>query len=522
MTNLANQAYRQKLIQSIESEDNRARKQWSLRQFEVQNGRIQQYVKENLESQLYEETVREMPIVSSINIQARVVGAKATIYKKPAERTFTNLVEGSDQEEKLRLIYKDMKADMRLNKMNKNYIYQEQSIGMVVPINKMLKLRVLLMHQIDAIPDPNDPESSKGYILSVFDRENYIQLYQDKKERDPATGNVGRSVSSSASPSSAESQEVSTEYDFKRYVQRYIVWDNEYNFMMNGAGEAIDPLTGEPSNDLEIFSPLLDEGIMPFFEVARDKDFEYFVRAGNALTDFTIQFNERQSDLANNMKMNGYAVGILKSPSDLRPQNMVIGHSQLVHLPTDNPDADVDFKFASPNSNISEISDANDRMLNYFITSEGLGGEVVNSRGETERSVSGVDRFLKAVQKMEAHQDDYEVFRCAETDLYNIVKAWLRVLNGTDMLDQKYQIPNLDPESEVMVKFHQPEMMQTEKDKLDNIERKIDLGVMSQKEALMELRSITDKSEADKILKEIESHSEASDEEESDAETEES
>ena len=156
--------------------------------------------------------------------------------------------------------------------------------------------------------------------------------------------------------------------------------------MMNGLGEVIDPDTGEADSSIDIESPLASEEIMPFFEVARDKDFEYFVRSGNALTDFTIQFNSRLSDLANNIKMNGYAVAILKTPSSVKPSDITVGHSRIVHLPTDDPDLEVDFQFTSPQSNISEISDANDRFLNYFVTSEGLGGDVVNSSGETEKA----------------------------------------------------------------------------------------------------------------------------------------
>ena len=47
MLDLTKQADRMKLAQSIESDPNKARKQWSQIQFEVQSGRIQQYVKEN-------------------------------------------------------------------------------------------------------------------------------------------------------------------------------------------------------------------------------------------------------------------------------------------------------------------------------------------------------------------------------------------------------------------------------------------------------------------------------------------
>ena len=494
--NLINLTDRVKLIGSINSENNKSRKQWSLRQFNINGGRIQQYVKESLQGQLAHSTVVEMPIVSSINVQKAVTDKKATIYKKRPSRVFTEVTE--EQQATLELIYKDMKADMKLNKANKNFIYQDQTIGMIVPKDGKLVMRVFAMHQIDAIVDDEDPESAKGYVLSVFDRTEYEELENSRKEKDTATGVTGRSVQSTATQDNDYT--VAEKYQFQKYVERYIVWTKEYNFMMNGLGEVIDPETGEASNEIDITSPLASEGIMPFFEVAREKDFEFFVRPSNALTDFTIQFNERLSDLAMNQKMNGYAVAILKSPSTLKPQNLVVGHSQLVHLATDDPDADVDFSFASPNSNISEISDANDRFLNYFITSEGLGGDVVNSKGETKEATSGIDRFLQAIQKIEAHQDDYEAFRCAEDDIYRIIKAWLRVLTGDKQLDAKYQIANIPEESEVEVDFYKPEMMQTQTELISNIREQLELELMSRKEAIMELREITDDDKAQEIL----------------------
>ena len=499
--NLLNQSDRVHLLGSINSENNKSRKQWSLRQFNVNGGRIQQYVKESLRGQLAPSTVVEMPIVSSINVQKAVTDKKATIYKKRPTRVFTEVSE--DQQETLDLIYRDMKADMKLNKANKNFIYQDQTIGMIVPKNGKLIMRVFAMHQIDAIVSNDDPESADGFVLSVFDRTEYDELESYRKEKDVATNESGRSVRSTATQDGDHT--VGEKYQFQKYIEKYIVWTKDFNFMMNGLGEVIDPETGEASSEIDITSPLGSENIMPFFEVAREKDFEYFVRPSNALTDFTIQFNTSLSDLAMNQKMNGYAVAILKSPSTLKPENLVVGHSQLIHLATDDPDAKVDFEFASPNSNISEISDANDRVLNYFITSEGLGGDVVNSKGETKEATSGIDRFLQAIQKIEAHQDDYEAFRCAEDDVYKIVKAWLKVLTGDKQLDKKYQVPNISEDSEVEVEFYRPEMMETRTETIANIEKQLDLGLMSKKEAIMELREITDEDKVQEILKTIDS-----------------
>jgi len=127
MPNLATIEGRLDLIASINDENNKARKQVSLKQSEVDGGRIQQSVKEYLRGELHLETVKEMPIVSSINVQSAITDKKATVYKKRPDRRFTDVSE--EQEEVLNKIYKDMKLDQKLNRMNRNYVYQDQSIG---------------------------------------------------------------------------------------------------------------------------------------------------------------------------------------------------------------------------------------------------------------------------------------------------------------------------------------------------------------------------------------------------------
>jgi hypothetical protein len=498
MINLLDQAQRFKLIADMNSENNKARKQWSLRSSEVSGGRMEQYVKERLLGELDNSSVKEMPIVSSINIQKAICDKKATIYKKKPTRRFTETTpEATDT---INLIYKDMKLDMKLNKSNKNYIYQDQSIGMIVPKNGKLIARVMKMHQIDVVPSASDPETAEMYILSAFDRTLYIQHDTDKADYDTATGYHGRSVRSTAAED--QSLEIAEKYQFQKYVEKYIVWSKEYHFMMNGLGEVINPATGEmfeQGEDIDISNPI---GMLPFFEVAKDKDFEYFVRSSNALTDFTIQFNTQLSDMANNIKMNGYAVGVLKAPSDMMPQNITVGAAMMLKLPTDNPDAETDFEFTSPNSNISEISEAIDKFLNYFVTSEGLGGSVVNSRGDSEKASSGIDRYLMMLSKIEAHLDDYEMFRCAEHDIYEIIKQWQLALAGSDQLMDKYKV-SIPVDSELEIDYYKPEMIETESEKLTNIEKKMDLELMSKKQAVMELHGIEDEEKAQDLLDEI-------------------
>ena len=494
---------RSKLIQSLNSENTKARKQWSLRSSETYGGRFDQYVREYLEGQFYKESVKEMPIVSSINLLKRIADKKATIYNKPPERIYSEL--SDDQLDTMNLVMRDMKANQKLNQSNKSYVYQGQSIGQIVPKGGKLCCRVFKMHQIDAIPDLEDPEYAKGFIISVFDRANYIEKAYEDSRIDTATGVRPDSMRSSASE--LYDNELADDYQYKKYIEKYIVWIKQegdiYNFMMNGVGEVIDPDTGEPSDDVDIVSPLSQEGILPFFEVAREKDFEYFVRPSNTLTDFTIQFNASLSDLNNNMKMNGYAVGILKAPSELQPEVQVIGPAMLMKLPTDDPDKEVSFEFASPRSSIGEISEAIDKSLNYFTTAEGLGSEVVNSSGQSEKYASGIDRFIASVSRVEAHQDDYDRYRDAEDKIFEIVLAWQRVLANSDTLDPKYKLGLVNEDAAIDVKYHQPEMIQTEGEMLLNFKEKIDLGIMSKVDAIMKMTGVEDRDKAKEMLQDI-------------------
>jgi hypothetical protein len=494
---LGAQENRIKAIQSIKSENTRSRKQYAFRSSETQGGRFKQYVKEHLRSQFFTESVREMPIIASINIQKAIVNKKATIYKRSAKRSWTNV---SDMQfEGLTRIYSDLELDKKLNSANKIYCYQDQVIGMIVPKGGKYICRVFRMHQIDAIPDYEDPESAQGFIISAFDRTDHIDMYQDRPEIDTATGFRPRSLRSSSSQ--YQPNEVADEWQFKKFTEKYIVWDRKYHFMMNGLGEVLDPETGEPSNDVDISNPL--NGMLPFFEVSQDKDFEFFVRPSNTLTDFTVEFNSALSDLQNTMKMNGYAVGVLKAPSELQPEGQVVGAAMLLKLPTDNPEAVVDFQFVSPNANIGEISSAVDRLLNYFTTSEGMGSEVINSGGETKQFSSGLDRFISMVNRIEAHQDDYEKFRKAEVQVYDIIKAWNDALSSSNLIGPEYKLGKLPSDSQVDVIFHQPEFIQTEAEKLEVIDRKLGLGLISQIEAIMQDRGLQSYDEAQAIKDEI-------------------
>jgi hypothetical protein len=498
MLNLLNQVDRLNLIRQIKTSNNIERKNESVKQSNIVSGKIKQYVIDDLRKQFFEQSIREMPVISSINIAKRIVEQKSSIYKKEPNREFIKVTDV--QKETLNLIYKDMKINSRMNHANKNLNTQDQTFLMCLPKDGKLILRNLKLHQLDVIPEANDPETAFAYIVSAYDKEDVEHDMFDRLQA--ATGVTPKSETNLGVYIQDGKLDIANEMDYKKIADRYVVWTKELNFIMNGHGEILDPETGEVNNAVDISSPLKEYGIMPFVDVSRVKEFEFFVNVDSNKTDFTVEFNTALSDLSNVCKMNGYAVGVLKAPSSMQPENMVVGATMLLKLNTDNADSEVDFKFTNPSSNISEISDAVDKRLNYFITTEGLDSSAVNAQGQSKTYSSGTERFLSMIQKAEASQEDFELMKEAENQLYQIITAWCNVLTGTETLDKKYHTGKLNLESEMKISYQRPEIVQTEQEKFEFYNAQIERGFESKVSSLVKMNNWT-REEALAYLKQV-------------------
>ena len=494
MINLMNQDDRVHMIQEIKRPFNIDRKAQSMYRSDIQNGKIKPYILDELRKQLFDSSVQEMPIVSTINIQKRVVSKKACVYSEGVTRTFEGVTD--TQAETILKIYEDGNANTELNKCNKKLVYENQTLLGIFPRNKKIIFKKYELSQVDAFPETLDPESAKIIVISVFDKEVVTQT--DASIQNTATGEVPtKDLFQGDKP--GEDSEISSDETYKRSLERYIVWSKKHHFLMNGDGEVLDLLDEDEKPFVEVteqqlLSPIREYGVIPFIDISREKDGQFWNESGSSLSDFTVQFNSMLSDLANNAKMNGYAVGVLKAPSDLQPETMVVGASMIIKLKTDNgKDQEVDFKCASPESSIEEISDSIDKLLNYFITTEDLDSSAINSKGVAKTFSSGYEKFLAMIEKREATREDYNLFKESEEGpMFNVVRAWANVLTGTETLDKKYHTGVIALEATCDVDYANANTILTDKEKIDNAKGRNDLGLESRVTMLMKLDGLTE------------------------------
>lgn len=476
---------RLKLIKDIESSENKARVAESIRQVEIFNDRIYEHVYERLIRRFSEQTVIEMPIVSSINLSRRIAKQEASIYRNPPAREWSNLTE--QQEEVVRRIYSAMAIDSKLMASNESFKLQNQNHVMVIPKNGRLCMRVLRNHHLDSI-DSDDPETAAGYVITQRDKNDFRR---NRKHNRGGAGQRGRYDSWTDMEGNFTDEVIGDDDDFKKNLNRHLVWTPEYNFIMNGKGEII-------SGD-DVVNPI---GIIPIVDISIEKDYEYWVRQGDSLSEFTVEHNELMSFISQVVLMEGFSQAYMISDEDLIPNTVQIGPNFLLKLPMkEGSSVRPEFGYASPKADINASISFAESKLSQFLTSRGLDPKIVSGKGEARTATSGIDRLLQMIEQFEASRSDFDTYEAAEQKIWKLVKAWHNTAIGKGLLDPEYTSTLIPEDSELSIKFSGPEMVQSQSDKIDMWTKRIEAGEASVVDMIMDLRGIESTDEAIEVLK---------------------
>lgn len=453
---------RTQVINEIKSYENIERKKASMKDYEVYNDNAEPYVFEEIQHQLSVKTAQQMNIISNLNIAKCVVNKEANIYTEEPTRSYDDISE-SDKEVLLKL-YKECGFNSILSKANKYYKLRNQTFIQVLPRDGKVALRVLHGHNIDVVPDAENPEVAFAYVISSFDKQYWKVRGKDEKNTWDGTN-----------------QKIAEADDYKARLEKYQVWTKDFVFTMNGKGELVGEYLENPLK------------MLPFVDVAKDKDFEFFIRIGQALTDFTIDFNVVWSDLMYTTRLQGYSIGVLSGDPKLKPDTMTIGANKLLFLPVNpnNPESKLSFDFKNPTPNIEGQLKAIESLISTFLTTRGLDSKTINTNNGSNSYSSALERLMAEISQFKSSKEDFDLFKVVEQKLHKIVTTYLSILTGTPMLDPEYNVSSSIVSSELSVVFKSPEMLETISEKITNEKAKVDLGISDRTQALMTIEGIT-------------------------------
>ena len=479
---------RKQVVQEINAEENQSRKREHQKRFDVYRERQDAYLMQRLEREFNTTTVSQMRKIFSVNLTTRIIDEMSSIYNVDPEREFgSDLGRELRESELLQLnnLYDYCKVNQELRKANKFYNLHDQGALMVVPDKQgSIKVKAIPPIHYDVIPDCDNVEKAYAYILNVWDFDTHKTVRGNSSE--PTQLNSYRQ-------NDRVDQSIADDNDRKKYLERYVVWTDELHFTMNGHGEII----GEP-----IANPI---GRLPFIDVATDKDFQFFVRRGTSVVDFALDFGLILSDTANTIRLQNYSQAIMTSEKP--PQDLVVGPNHVLWLPLDpnNPGATPTFTFASPSPDISGSLEFAEMILRMFLSSRGIDPATITGGGGAKSFSSGVERLLAMLDKFEATRSDYGLFKDVEQDVFNLLVAWsneFQSVSGEGELDASLRNGVIGDDVYLDVKYNEPVAVQTKQEVEDSVIKLMGEGLLSRREAIMELRQVSEEV-ADKILMDI-------------------
>ena len=470
---ILNKSDRTNYIDEINSNENRFRRQEHFKRREVYNGRVASFLYDKLIEEFTQKTISEMRQITSINLCKKIVDELASIYRKEPNRNWTELREGQDEE--ITRAYADFAVNREFKRANRLFELHGQCTIKVVPKNGMLCPKALSPHQYDVIPDDDDPTEAKGYVISALDRSIfYRDVLVPSREQ-----NVGNSFN----------EKIADVDDYAGQKDKYVFWTKDYHFMCDRSGEIIDDVMENPI------------GMLPFIEIASDRDFEFWSRAGSDITEFQLEFLKVLSDHFNVLKLQGYSQAVITSEE--APEFFTVGPNHVLHL-KQRPDATQTprFEFVTPSPDMSASLESLELMIRTFLSSRGLNSGTIASRQSGESFSSGLERLLAMLEKFEASADSIDQFKLVEGDYYELFKKWQMASSNNDLLKDEYKVGNISEESEVEIRYHEPEMIQTQKEREDSAIRLLDQGLMSRKQAIAAIYDVTEK-KAEEIMADI-------------------
>ena len=491
-------ADRQKIIGEIKGEENKQRKEQSLKAFEIFKSRQKDFIIEKLREEFTENTVKNMRKVTSINLTPRVISEQAAIYRDKPERTFED---ASDSEkEQLENLYKLSKANVKFKKSNTYYKLQSQCAIQVIPKKGIIDKRVLMPHHYDVVTDPRDPEDAKVYVINILDKSRLLDSIQAPEKVSKLQGNT-----TNTNLRDGVDQKIGDAEDFKAELERMVWWSDGWNFTTNGKGFLIDPETDKKVLFLPPEQMVNSLGELPFVDVALMKDFEFWVREINNVVPFTEEFGVLLSDTSDINRLQGYSQCVITSEKP--PGQFVLGPHRVIHLPQ-NPDPgtkDPVFAFETPNPNLNASLELLSVYLRLFLSANNNDPGAISGTVQADKSSSGIDHLLSMIEKFSSSKDDMDLFQDIEQQVFRLMVKWSNLLQGVKGgLELKPELQNglISDAVTLSVKFAEPAMIQTASEKIDADIKLVTAGMKSKIEAIMEQREIGE-DEAKEVLKKI-------------------
>lgn len=470
---ILNQDVRLAIIKHIRSNENRMRKDEAFKRYQCYKDHVANYVEDALLKQFDTDTVREMSYcISNLGIVRKVIDKLARVYKYGVKREVlddeagTEAIQTAEKECNVNECFKKTNRILKLNKncvqyiLPKNYDMQGET--------KTIKPMVLPPYLYDAIPSEDDETRAMAYVLSDY------EPYREP-ERITKTGIVATQTPANHSKNVIElpvysSGDVQGGKPDDEKMQ-FIFWTENYHFTCDAKGNII-------STDIE--NPI---HMMPLVNYAEDQDGEIYAEGGGDLTRGAILINSMISNINHIAITQGYGQVVMSGKN--LPRNMKVGPNKIVLLEYQEGEPTPTFEFATANPPLDQLRALVEMYVALLLTTNNLSTSGVSTSMQGGVAFpSGIAMMIDKAESMEDVEDQRQIFIDNEQKFWDIFAAWHRVLKSQGVLCEELAQVDFPEQLQVSVQYERPKAIETDKERLEVMKLKQELGLISKLDML--------------------------------------
>lgn len=508
---ILNPDVRKQIIAEIEGNENKARKHEAFKRYQVYKDETDYFVIQMLLKQFSEDTVREMSYaISNISLTRKVIDKLARVYASGVDRTLDN----DADTEKLNELEKELEFDSNMKTLNRYLKLQRNTALYVKPCLELeddgsekykIRLNPLSPYLYDVVEDYYDRKEPMVYILSNYDIDGSYYTNLDAGSAAVRFGGISSPV---IKPSKGDGtdQAIADEKEDEgkdQQTKQYVWWSDKYHFTTQGA-DIIDTATGQvievtSIDDTRILNPIEEK---PFVNFAVDQDNSFWAKGGKDLTNGSITVN---SLITNYHHIGVYtSFGQMVMTGKKLPKQVPIGPTTIIQLEYEEGEPVPTFDFKNSGAPLIDLMKMVEMYVAMLLTTNNLSTSGVSTQleGSQGGAVSGIALMIDKAESMEDVQDQRQIFIDNEPEIWDLVNKWLMYYSADGSLCEDFEGLVLPEDFELKLEFREPQSIMSEKEKLENIEKRKTIGLNTMVELIkMDQPSLEDKQAEEKLAK---------------------
>lgn len=507
---------RKKIIEEIEGTENKRRRSRAYKWHEIWKNKSKRFVRDLLARFLDMDTVQEMEYsLSNISIARKIVDKLAKVYANGVIRKFDDPV----NTEALACLEDKLEINMQMKTANKLLKLLRNAVLYIKPVmfldkegNQKWRPAWVPMssHLYDVIEMENDRTKPMVFILSNFERSEFDAFVGGDRVGELAAQHK-ISSNTSAFPGDGIDQKIADKKEDEGETNKgrvYIWWTDKYHFTTKGS-EIIDPETGLPPlfkdgqniNDF-ILNPI---GQKPFVDLHIDQEGHYWAEGGDDLIDGDLLVNSMLSNYHHIGVTQGYGQLVLMGTN--LPNTIKLGPNKTINLSTTGEEggnaSKTEAKFITADPPLDALSRQVEMYVALLLTTNNLSTSGVQSKlSGGIMAPSGIAIALDKSESLEDVKDQRDIFLKGEKRAFKITAEWLQFFDEENILADGFAECKIPLDQSPSIEFQDAQTIMSEKEKLENLKLRKDLGINRAVELIMKDRGVSEE-EAQKILLEL-------------------